>query len=41
MKKQTDQREETHGKTTNHVNDKDKQQTKNTELLSLKTGLLA
>jgi hypothetical protein len=38
MKKQIDQRQETHGKTTNHADDKEKQQTKNIELLRLKAG---
>ena len=40
MKKQTDQQQETHGKTTNHVSNKDKQQTNNKTLLSIKAGIL-
>ena len=38
MKKQTYQQQKTHGKTTNRISNKDKQQTNNTNLLRLKSG---
>lgn len=42
MKNQTkNQQQKTQGKTTNHMNNKDKKQTNNKKELSLKAGLLA
>jgi len=38
MKKTTNQPQKTQGKTTNHVKNKDKQQTNNTRILSPKAG---
>jgi len=38
MKKQTDQQQKTHGKTTKDSHNKDKQQTNNKTLLSPKAG---
>jgi len=43
MKKQTDQQQKTHGKTTNHTNhiiNQHKKQTYDKKLLSLKAGIL-
>jgi hypothetical protein len=38
MNKQIDQQQETHGITTNHINNQDKTQTHHTTLLRLKAG---
>jgi len=40
MEKQKDKQQETHGKTTDHTNNKDKQQNNTKKLLSTKTGIL-
>jgi hypothetical protein len=38
MKAQTNKTQKTQGKTTNHINNKDEQQTNNTEILRGKSG---
>jgi len=41
MKTQTDQQQKTHGKTTNHINNKDNKETNNNnKLVSPKAGIL-
>jgi len=40
VEKPTHPQEKTHGKTTNRISKKDKQQTSNTKLLSPKAGIL-
>jgi len=40
VENQIDQQEKTHGRTTNRISNKDKQQTNNTKLLSPKAGIL-